>query len=136
MGGSMIWRLAFLICHVKLGLLALFLTWPGFATAADNPPAPPVTTPSPATAKPAPATAAGTTDQGNSKDQGNTKDQANSQDQGDKQAQASGGGSFPDPDCTGDIPKVPPRGNQVLRVALSDLPSSSRGTIWQHAATK
>ncbi|MBV8506491.1 MAG: hypothetical protein JOZ11_11890 [Alphaproteobacteria bacterium] len=101
------------------------LTWPGFATAADNPPAPPVTTPSPATAQPAPATAPGTTDQGN------TKDQANSQDQGNKQAQANGGGSFPDPDCTGDIPKVPPRGNQVLRVALSDLPSSSRGTIWQ-----
>ena len=125
MGGSMIWRLAFLICHVKLGLLALFLTWPGFATAADNPPASPVTTPSPATAKPAPATAAGTMDQGN------TKDQADSQDQGNRQAQANGGGSFPDPDCTGDTPKVPPRGNQVLRVALSDLPSSSRGTIWQ-----
>jgi hypothetical protein len=120
----MVWRLAFLMGHVKRGLLALFLTWPGFATAADNAPAPPVTTPSP-------ATAAGTTDQGNTKDQKNKPDQANSQDQGNKQAQANGEGSFPDPDCTGDIPKVPPRGNQVLRVALSDLPSSSRGTIWQ-----
>jgi hypothetical protein len=63
----MVWRLTFLMGHVKRGLLALFLTWPGFATAADNAPAPPVTTPSP-------ATAAGTTDQGNTKDQKNKPD--------------------------------------------------------------
>ena len=115
----MIRRLVFLMDHVKIGLLALFLTWPGSAIAADNAPAPPVTTPSPATVEPGSGAPAG------------TKDQLNTKDQGNKQAQANEGGSFPDPDCTGVIPTVPPRGNQVLRVALSDLPSLSRGTIWQ-----
>jgi hypothetical protein len=125
----MIRGLAFLMRNVELGLLALVLIWPGLAAAADNGPAPPVTTASPATAKPVPATAPETTDQGNTKDP--KPGQANSEDQGNKQASANAGGSYPDPDCTSDVPKVPPRGNQVLRVALSNLPSSSRGTIWQ-----
>jgi hypothetical protein len=123
--------LAFLMRNVELGLLALALIWPGFAAAADNGPAPQVTTPSPATEKPVPATAPETTEQGNTKDGETKPGQANSQDHANKQALANGGGSHPDPDCTGDVPKVPLRGNQVLRVALSDLPSSSRGTIWQ-----